>query len=145
MEHAQPQPVANSNGPAGSDIGERARAYIAKKKEEIVASVRAIFADRIAMYDAIKSFNKRREEALDLDGGADRLSGHFGDFLSAGDGRMGLVQETRPCLRDGQAALADARQQSGSSTARCVTLRRRWWRSPGGGEFLLAASFYCPQ
>ena len=92
MEHAQPQPAANSNGPAGSDIGDRARAYIAKRKEEIVASVRAVFADRIATYDAIKSFNKRREEALDLDGGADRLSGHFGDFLSAGDGRMGMVQ-----------------------------------------------------
>ena len=61
MEHAQPQPAANSNGPAGSDIGDRARAYIAKRKEEIVASVRAVFADRIATYDAIKSFNKRRE------------------------------------------------------------------------------------
>ena len=91
MEQAQLRPVVN-NSSAESNIGDRARAYIAKKKEETVASVQAIFADRISTYDALKSFNKRREEALDLDGCADRMSGHFGDFLSAGDGRMGMVQ-----------------------------------------------------
>ena len=90
-ERADMAPAA-TNSQAESNIGDRARAYIAKKKEEMVGSVRAIFADRIATYDAIKNFNKRREEALDLDGGADRMSGLFGDFLLAGDGRMGMVQ-----------------------------------------------------
>ena len=80
------QPAANENA-GGPDIGDRARAYLAKKKAESISNIRAIFADRIATYDAIKSFNKRKEEALDLDGGADRMSGRYGDFLSGGDGR----------------------------------------------------------
>ena len=87
------QPAANENA-SGPDIGDRARAYLAKKKAESISNIRAIFADRIATYDAIKSFNKRKEEALDLDGGADRMSGRYGDFLSGGDGRMGLVNLT---------------------------------------------------
>ena len=87
------QPAANENA-GGPDIGDRARAYLAKKKAESISNIRAIFADRIATYDAIKSFNKRKEEALDLDGGADRMSGRYGDFLSGGDGRMGLVNLT---------------------------------------------------
>ena len=95
VEQAQQRPVS-INSSAESNIGDRATVgliySVAKKKEETVASVRAIFADRIATYDAIKSFKKRPEKVLDLGGGADRMSGHFGDFLSAGDGRMGMVQ-----------------------------------------------------
>ena len=95
VEQAQQRPVS-INSSAESNIGDRATVgliySVAKKKEETVASVRAIFADRIATYDAIKSFKKRPEKVLDLDGGADRMSGHFGDYLSAGDGRMGMVQ-----------------------------------------------------
>ena len=98
MEQAQQRPVG-INSSAESNIGDRATVgliySVAKKKEETVASVWAIFADRIATYDAIKSFKKRPEKVLDLDGGADRMSGHFGDFLSAGDGRMGMVQLCR--------------------------------------------------
>ena len=56
-ERADMAPAA-TNSQAESNIGDRARAYIAKKKEEMVGSVRAIFADRIATYDAIKNFNK---------------------------------------------------------------------------------------
>ena len=76
------------------DIATRARAFLAKKLEEITVKVRAIFADRIATYDAIKLFNKRKSEALDLNGGSEWMTGHYGDFLSAGDGRMGSVNLT---------------------------------------------------
>ena len=82
---------ANTATFADSDISDRAKAYLAKKKEESISNIRAIFADRIATYDTIRSFNKRKEEALDLYGGADRMSGRYGDFLSDGDGRMGMV------------------------------------------------------
>ena len=93
-EGLQQHHLAASVNADGSDIGDRARAYIAKKKVESISNIRAIFADKIATYDAIKSFNKRKEEVLDLDGGADRMSGHYGNFLSGGDGRMGLVNLT---------------------------------------------------
>ena len=65
------------------DIATRARAFLAKKLEEITVKVRAIFADRIATYDAVRIFNCRKSEALDLDGGADRMSGRYGNFLSS--------------------------------------------------------------
>ena len=54
----QLQLPANMSTTADSDISERAKSYLAKKKEETISNIRAIFADRIATYDTIRSFNK---------------------------------------------------------------------------------------
>ena len=92
-EIAAPLPSGSMATAPDMEIATKARAYLAKKREEITG-VRAIFANRIATYDAIKVFNKRKSEALDLSGGSEWMTGHYGDFLSAGDGRMGSVNLT---------------------------------------------------
>ena len=48
------------------DAAVLARAYIAKRREEINNSVRAIFAGKMASYMAVKSYNMRLLLALDL-------------------------------------------------------------------------------
>ena len=51
------------------DISERARRYIAKKKEDVKAHIRALFADKINTYEAIKRHNLRSLAVSNLLGG----------------------------------------------------------------------------
>ena len=55
----QPQEDDRMEEEEEEDISERARRYIAKKKEEAKAHIRALFADKINMYEAIKRHNLR--------------------------------------------------------------------------------------
>ena len=68
---------------------DKAKAFLIRKKEEIISKIRAIFADSLATYSAVVSYNKRKLLAPSLHGGVDTAVGNVGEFLTMGDGRIG--------------------------------------------------------
>ena len=70
------------------DISERARRYIAKKKEEAKAHIRALFADKINTYEAIKRHNLRSMAVSNLLGGLAIDQQMDSDLFAGGDGRI---------------------------------------------------------
>ena len=53
----------------GDTAADRARIYVAKKKEEMITNLRALLSDRISTYDAIKNHNSRSMSVPNLIGG----------------------------------------------------------------------------
>ena len=70
------------------DISEKARRYIAKKKEEAKAHIRALFADKINTYEAIKRHNLRAMAVSNLLGGLAIDQQMESDLFAGGDGRI---------------------------------------------------------
>jgi len=74
------------------DASTKARAFLARKKTEMSENVRAKFADKIATYDAIRSFIGRANMAPDMFGSRATLAYELGDFFPNSDGRMALCE-----------------------------------------------------
>ena len=80
-----------SSGPlAEGSASAKAKAFLARKKDELISSNRAKFADVIATYDANRAFINRANMANSLFGAEIVRSYHVGDFFSTGDGRTAL-------------------------------------------------------
>jgi len=86
QEDASTGPLAD----AGASASAKAKAYIARKKEELITSNRAKFADLIATYDANRALINRANMAASLFGTETVRAYHVGDFFSSGDGRTAL-------------------------------------------------------
>ena len=66
----------------------RAKQFLAKKKEETIEGIRTILADRISTYDAIKNQNIRCMAVPNLIGGLNCNIPPVSNFLSTADGRL---------------------------------------------------------
>ena len=75
------------HGSGGVEL--KAKAFVARHKEEVSGKIRAVFADQVQTYAAIGSYNRRLLLAPNLYGGAERQVGGCGDFFTVADGRMG--------------------------------------------------------
>ena len=84
----QPQEDDRMEEEEEEDISERARLYIAKKKEETKAHIRALFADKINTYEAIKRHNLRSMAVSNLLGGLAIDQQMDSDLFAGGDGRI---------------------------------------------------------
>ena len=68
---------------------EKAKAFVIRKKEQLISKIQAIFADSVATYSAVVSYNKRKLLTPSLHGGVDIAVGSTNEFLTPVDGRIG--------------------------------------------------------
>ena len=93
---ATAQPSESGSGqtykgpPYAPSVGEKAKAYIQKKKAEKIAEIKNSFKDKLLAYEAVNAANRRRLSTPYLQSGGaagDDIPPEEDDFTSLGDGR----------------------------------------------------------
>jgi len=70
---------------------DKAKAYLLKKKSELIDSVQAVFADQMPTYEAVRHANSRKFMAPNLNDGEPTMTTvDLGSFFSSADGRMAV-------------------------------------------------------
>ena len=102
-------------GEDGVNISERARRYIAKRKEEVKEHIKVVFADKMNTYEAIKRQNFRDMAVCNILGGLAIDQQMESDLFTGGDGRV-----CRTILRADFGAKMRASYSFRPSTMQCM-------------------------
>ena len=76
--------------PTPPSVGEKAKAYLKKKKDDRIREIKATLGEKLLAYEAVNAANRRRLTAAYLqtgEGALDEFPSEDDDFLSTGDGR----------------------------------------------------------
>ena len=138
--YSQQARIEQGSPSTGDSAADRAKQFLAKKREETVECIRTILADRISTYDAIKNQNIRSMAVPNLIGGLNCNIPPVGDFLSSADGRL-----VRTSLLSDFGAKTNSSLSFNSTTMTCISCSTKH-QMVGGKRmaFLLADQAFSP-